>query len=337
MSVIVSGESGEVLASRLDVAGVDLLKILEASGVQCAQSPKEARVDGLISFNHSPTNLEIAKHRAVPLSRRILIAEEPPPVRPDQYLPGVYNQYGLVIASSRELADSFYHPNVTALRIADFPKPPMLESRHSWSSRINAGVLVQANKFSCVKGENYSLRRGVLAKVRARKVPLYVYGTGWNESWDQTYAKVRWAASNARKSGVFSIRSLKHVRVRVPNKMGVAPDKQRTLQHFRVAVVIENFSGYMSEKLLDSAGYALTLYVGPEVSQYGFNEQMFMPVRPGTSHVASALAGLLTLPTDEQYDLYRKQFEASQQSRLKSGSSLHVRLGRVLARQLMVV
>jgi len=300
-------------------------------GIQCAADDEDRTIQGLVSFNHSGASLARALRDGVPQNRRILIAEEPPPVRPDQYHADVYASYGLVVATSQDLAERIDHPNVQVLQIADFPDELLLDDEASFIKREPGAVLIQANKFSCVPGELYSLRRSVIAGAQFRKIPLDVFGAEWNQGLRRDYARMRWAASNAGQSGGVSLTSLRWPGLPVARHRGSVMSKSETLKAYRVSLVIENFRDYMSEKLLDSAGQAITVYVGPDLTQYQLSPHICISVAARSRDILGRVKDILDLPGHQQYEIYREQALAARKDQVvQATSSVHRRLVQVL-------
>lgn len=74
------------------------------------------------------------------------------------------------------------------------------------------------------------------------------------------------------------------------NYKGLAASKANTLARYKASVVIENYQGYMSEKLVDSILCGtIPIYVGPDPLAYGIPRELYIYSDP---HVESIRAGI---------------------------------------------
>jgi len=133
-------------------------------------------------------------------------------------------------------------------------------------------AFVQANKFSSLQGEMYSLRRQIVRESLRALLPLDIYGGNWGNSMLQnissaitsdlfrlfqsvtcrTYlrgSRNRYSALDTRRLGTIT---------RIENKFEM-------LSKYRYSLVIENDLEYVSEKIRDSLGCGcITFYLGPQ-------------------------------------------------------------------------
>lgn len=335
MGVEIVGSTGEKISSRLDYYGVDFCQELRDRGFTISVPSSNHKMTALVAFNHSPEALQRATANSVPISARVLIAEEPPPVRPDQYQKAAFNNYGHVICTSKFLASLFVGVNTSVVRIADWPSLQPMPSLDEYRARENSACLVQANKFSCVTGENYTLRRSLIALAQKKKIPIAVYGEGWNQGWKLDWWQFRWALSNARRSRALTFSSFAKLGIKVRDFRGSLDSKQDAFDSHRISLVIENFNGYASEKILDSlAGGILTLYVGTDLEQYGFPDNIAVLAKPDAKDLAATLDYLLSIPVEVQYRLLREQHGLSSILMSRDASTVHQRLAAQVAQVL---
>lgn len=135
------------------------------------------------------------------------------------------------------------------------------------SLRLHRAVAVSANKFSFVSGELYSLRAEAYSKLDS----LDLFGVGWDRSLLKNAMKMGRELQIASNSKFTSLTygCAKSLKIKPLNYLGQSANKLHTISKYRVSLVIENSTEYMSEKLMDSilAG-AIPVYVGPPVEAF---------------------------------------------------------------------
>jgi hypothetical protein len=135
----------------------------------------------------------------------------------------------------------------------------------NWVNRKSFLTLINANKVSPVKSENYGLRR-----VYARELPenlLSVYGDLWASSINKKIIHRLMVSLFSLKSGhlpkILNIYGNLHWKFK--SARGLLENKQSTLQSFKYSIVIENDSSYISEKLPDALiNGCIPIYFGPK-------------------------------------------------------------------------
>jgi len=321
-----------LIYSRRDYFNVDFCEELRARGVTVSKGDLGVRITGLVAFNHSAQALAKAIDEAVPVSQRILIVEEPPPVRPDQYRSEIYGNYGHVVCTSNFLASQFIGVDTSVVRIADMPKIRTLPSLEEYRARENSACIIQANKFSCVPHERYTLRRSAISFAQKRSIPIAVYGKGWNQGFERDWWQFRWALSNARRNRSVSPKSFVRLGLKVRDYRGTLESKWDALDSHRLSLVIENFSEYTSEKVLDSvAGGTLTLYIGPDLAECGLPSPMVEYADPHAKRLVSKVGHLLSLPAERQYELLSRQHTLATVVMDQFRLSVHQRLATLVS------
>lgn len=174
------------------------------------------------------------------------------------------------------------------------PHPePMLKWPQTWTplritgSRIDRAVIVNADKWSFVRGQHYWLR----AAISKQDPSVDIYGPGWSRTvleraLHRVYEFVRTLFSGTRPS----FKGLKYVLANPKNYLGMAKDKVETMSRYKVAVVIENSSELMTEKLFDAwfAG-CVPVFVGPLVKHLGIPEDLVIETAPDVKSVQTAI------------------------------------------------
>jgi len=225
--------------------------------------------DLIISFDHYKWMENIFNTVHVPISKRILIIQEPEVVLPRMYKPFTLSLYGAIFAGSIDWAER--------LGVKSFKYP--LDTSSSTSLNISERnidtAMIQSNKFSCIKGEQYSLRRAILKLAKEQNYTIELYGTGWNKGYLAdfiTVSKYLRVILGDIKINNFTL-PYKYLGSSYPNYMGKIRSKIELLGNVKKNIVIENSSTYVSEKLFDSfRSGCVPFYVGPNLSRYGIPE-----------------------------------------------------------------
>lgn len=155
------------------------------------------------------------------------------------------------------------------------------------AQRINRGVLINADKYSAICGELYSLRREVACKDQR----IDLFGAGWSDS---NLRRIRrWISSVGfamLHRGKLKISSGRAVFKRPLHYLGIAQDKQATLEKYKFSIVIENSREYLSEKLFDCffAG-TIPIYIGPDLAALGIPKALIVEAQPNIDSVKEAI------------------------------------------------
>jgi hypothetical protein len=171
-------------------------------------------------------------------------------------------------------------------------EPRMKElDKEEWHKRISEPSIFQANKYSLIKGENYSRRRRFLQK---HNEEIHIYGQDWN-------APIR-STVNLTKG---LIRATKHLQfglnlnqapicIKLRNYYGYAVDKDSELSKYKFTVVIENSSDYVSEKIFEAIrNGCVVFYDGPNLDNYGIPNNIVISCPNITEKFGKAYASLL--------------------------------------------
>jgi hypothetical protein len=181
----------------------------------------------------------------------------------------------------------------------------------NWLGRKYFLTMVNANKVSPVRKENYSLRRIYAKKVD--KQFLTVFGDLWGSS---TFPKVLHRFSVL----TFSIRNfffpnLLHIygnlHWKYPTSNGVVIDKQEILQSSKFSIVIENDNSYVSEKLIDSLiNGSIPIYLGPQLPFSIIPKDVYIPLPQSPKELILMLQNL----QDSELEYYLENIHAFIQS-----------------------
>jgi len=216
-----------------------------------------------ISFNHTKENLDKIISSGIPIRNRILIMLESKQILPEMHLEKVLKEYGHIFSPSKNWANGFNK--------IIFKYPFCLSTTENTTAlserQFDLGI-IQRNKFSCIKGELYTLRRSVIKKIGYDNI--VVRGEDWNKPLSAQfvhYLKIlRYYLRRVSWSNIVFL-----PRYLIKNKeFTPVKNKQNFLSQVKVALVIENSADYVSEKIFDCfrAG-TVPIYVGPLLADFG--------------------------------------------------------------------
>ena len=269
-------------SSSMDVSGQfkDLVSALEGRGFKLSSTFPAKH---LICMNHNPKAYKEFIRFGGKSENAALVCLEPYAVYPSQYSAKILDLYSAIYApgnptfkdSSGHFLPWPYEATANPLKPYDGGRSLRshveenalhgLFSYGNWVNRDCFVTLINANKVSPVKKENYGLRR-VYAHVLPENL-LAVYGDLWASSISKKVIHRLMVLLFALKSGyipkIFSIYGNLHWKYR--SAKGPLENKQLTLQSSKFSIIIENDSSYISEKLIDALiNGCIPIYFGPK-------------------------------------------------------------------------
>lgn len=295
MKIRITGQSGEhQFPFGTSGPWLEFKKEIVSQGHSIVTDKSEMSIEALVSHRHSNDYLSEAKRNKIPISKRVLVIWEPYIVMSKNYSKRVLSQYGKVYApspiwASRVFGEAFAWPQDKVIEI---------EGLETWSSRESKFVVIQANKFSSVNGELYSLRRKVLTKLWPH---VHLFGKNWNQGPIMDFWL--WSQSALRSLPCrISLKSLAGIGKFQKSFQGVSNNKLETLTKYKFAIVIENSADYVSEKLFDciSAG-CLVLYVGPNLEAFNLPSSNLFLCGANVEEVCDAATKIMSMSVSEQY------------------------------------
>jgi hypothetical protein len=299
------GKSQEMLVSDKG-PWRDFKDTLEQLGCRFVTELESKSIDALIVNNFSRYSKKLAKKFKIKKHRMVYIIWEPKVVDPRRYRSTVVKNFGVIFSPSSLWIKGvnvkyFNWPQV------DFNKIDLNFS--NWSKRKNKSVIIAANKFSVCEGELYSLRRNLSTYTTANN-SLDLFGHDWNKGFRHDMKLV---CFSILKSDLKNLKwkSIKGVGKFHQNYCGSVTDKFEKIRDYKVSIVIENSSDYVSEKLFDSilCG-AITVYIGPPLEIFGLSEDVAIIVPPDAMSISNTIDRLLALPAHEQQLIAQKQLKA---------------------------
>lgn len=271
---------------------------LESGNHSISTEGFESKVDAIVVNKVNRTILRYMDEMSIPLNRRVLIIWEPYVVDQENYLQENLSKFGHIFAPSiswsKRVNGNFFNWPQDKIMPSDEP----LEL---WNLRKNKAIIIQGNKFSAVKGEQYSLRRSIIQNTTNEELDLY--GRGWNRGFAPDW--YHWSSSIATsKIGEISLRSAYNLGKKYAKYKGEVTGKIETLKNYKFSIVVENSSDYVSEKLFDSINAGcVTIYVGANLNDYGMGPSTAFQVAAEADAVILQLRKLIGMNSDELYNL----------------------------------
>jgi hypothetical protein len=262
-----------------------LFRILHASGL-LPTNIEDA--DLFISVNHSNQAYKKYKSLGREKIKAILIRSEPIAVFPAQYTKRIVNKYDFVITlgQKEEILKNHYYvehpysylpnPNLQMTKGSNVKNILVSEAFNknfdliSWNKREIIVSMIASNKVSCIKDNNYDLRRSYARVLRAHF--LRVYGDLWGASFCERL-KHRLAVL------LFSVKNLTFPNInsiygeffrKYTTYYGPVDDKHVIIKDSKFSLVVENSNQYISEKIFDAMMCgSIPIYFGPNLDDLG--------------------------------------------------------------------
>jgi hypothetical protein len=218
----------------------------------------------------------------------------------------VLNKYGRIFSPSKEWGKDYktISFNWPVLRLQD-----EFQSVAEWSKRKNKAVLISANKFSAVKGELYSLRRKI-AYLSNKDNTLDIFGLKWNSGKLYDYLSYFYKLMRTPLNLV-DFKSSIYLGNIYQNYVGISQNKSITYSNYRIFLILENSTEYISEKLFDAAAAkGIIIYIGANIGKYDIPTDAVIQVEPDANMVHSKIIELQNLSLEEQYQIMEIQQKA---------------------------
>ena len=244
--------------------------------------------DLIVVFNHKNPGY-LANREKFKGIDKILVIFEPAVVAPNNHARSIRSRYQAVYVPSprwkMEKED----------RVFDWPQTSSegIESRDDSIIRQDRFVMILGNHVSVGKSELYSLRREIAL---IKDLPLDVFGPNWNESTLRSASrglKSLWKFLIARKFEI-TIPNKLSIRGKSVNYLGKVDNKFDTYRKYKFALVIENSSDYLSEKLIDAViSGTIPIYVGPNLEGFGIPADLALQVSGDAPSIQEAMGKLM--------------------------------------------
>jgi hypothetical protein len=275
---------------------------LKISGAQIVPGVPGVKYEVLIANSHNKKIIRECEKFGVSKENRILILWEPKEVNGKLYRPSTLNSYGHIFTPS---PDWLKGQNVHNFNWPQGRAILKTQSDLEWLKRKNKFVFIGSNKYSVSKGELYSLRRAVL---KNHKTEGYIdlFGHYWKKN---IVHDIKSVISSMLKINYknYSFKSIKLFAREYSNYKGIAVNKQNTLVKYKFAIVIENSTDYVSEKLFESLeSQCLVLFVGTNLNKR-LHKNIAIQSDANIFSISEKLLQILCLSNTKQLSLMKKQ------------------------------
>jgi hypothetical protein len=261
------------------------------------------KIDVLICHGYSKSAISEANKSKVPKNKMILVLWEPPIIHPKLHSDEYLSNFGYIYAPSKEWARK-YNAIYFNWPVADIKSKFKITN---FKNRQNGALIIQGNKINFHKGENYSLRRTVLFKSLKLKYPIMLYGSEWEKLPTRQMFKAFVNFLLNVKQGI-SWRAVKYATAKYPYYKGISKNKFLTLEKYKISIVIENHNSYVSEKIFDSLNSnCITIYVGPNLAEYGLNKNIAIQSGPNSKSILNSLERIMELSDREVLKIHKTQ------------------------------
>lgn len=210
--------------------------------------------------------------------KTVLIRQEPEIVLPENYSKRNIKKFNLIIDVGKQ-------PNTKTI-VINWPQN-LNQHNYQLFSKQEKFIMVNSDKLSMVKGENYSLRRLVIKEI----TQLDCYGLNWNLKF---ITKLRIFLCELMKVFprlyLLNLFGSRYYFSKNRKWLGNVVDKNQILSNYKYNIVIENSNDYVSEKLFDSfnAG-CIPIYVGPNLLNYAIPSDLYIQAGPNVDSIKMAM------------------------------------------------
>jgi len=257
---------------------------LEALNIRVVQPESYGIATHLLVIDYSEK--DVVRWPKLPKTNRFLTATEPVSVNPIQFSKKVTSKFQRVIVPSRLSPQS----SNTVVYEGGYINPLRYPTAFSNDGFRQGCAMINENKFSFARQSNYALRTKFIRHALRRDFDLKIAGKNWTRGFIWTVAKLmhhlligfRAKQIKFRIADVVQLVTFSLSRKSVETiGVGVVPDNVEFLSKFRVSIVIENESSYVSEKLHAAliAG-CQCVYVGPKLDPIDFPDGFLFQSEP---------------------------------------------------------
>lgn len=291
------------------------------------------KFDCLVVNSHSPKALKLALKLGIPKSKILMIYWEPSVSYSKLHTKKIRNQYGKVYTPSKDWSNQLggTYFNWPQVLIKD-----KYVNFKNWQARKNKTVMILANKFSAKRGQNYSLRRKTWKiKDRDGNFVVDLFGTCWNKGFYYDFRHFFGMLARTRFLD-WDFYSWIYLGKKQKNYLGMSSNKKVTAEDYRINLVIENCSEYISEKLFEAhLSQNIVIYVGANLANEGINPGIAIEVPPRISAIKDAIIKIQSLHPKEQFNLMKKQQAiARKESKVRFNDNVLAGLAKTISKDL---
>lgn len=238
--------------------------------------------DVVICVDFHKSALSVVRQARATGIKTVLVVNEPEVVIPQHAKLRIRQEFDKVIEVGRPWTNPSLAWPQTWLPIA------------SNLERLDQVVLVNADKWSFVKGQHYWLRAAAASKIET----VDVFGFGWERSLAVRLAhRIFELCRTFASKTVPNFQGIKHLLATPSSYKGSASNKNTAMIKYKVALVVENSSEFLTEKLFDAwfAG-CIPVYLGPPLEAFGIPDHLVVRIKePTLRGVRGALDAALSM------------------------------------------
>ena len=153
--------------------------------------------------------------------------------------------------------------------------------------RVERVAVINGNRLSFIKGEQYSLRRECIYKIS----DLDLFGDSWDINLARKiYLLIAELYISLKNTYLPNFPSAKFWFRKPKNYLGSPESKFQTLNKYKYSLVIENSLDYMSEKLFDVLlARTIPIYVGPNIELFDIPKNLVVQVEPNLNAIKEGI------------------------------------------------
>jgi hypothetical protein len=211
---------------------------------------------------------------------KVLVRQEPRMVLPKNYRLKNLAKFDQIVNVGRPIDGVETNIN--------WPQKIRLSPSIKFAKKQSKAVLINSNLISLDDDEMYSLRR--ILSYRSSDIDLYGYG--WNKGIKSSIkALLIEIRRYIHKPLTIKIKGMRYYFRNQENYKGSVKNKNFTMEKYRIAIIIENSLGYVSEKIFDSfSAGCIPVYVGPDLKRYQIPIGLYIQADPSLDSVNKAIA-----------------------------------------------
>lgn len=278
-------------------------KEFEKNGLDITSSKLDFKYDILVCNGYIPRIQMFLIRTFIKPKFIFLILWEPFQSKPQIYRQKFLNHFNFIFSPSPEWISG---KNTQIFNWPQGTDVTPVQTFNDWRIRKNKVVCVNANKFSIIKGELYSLRRKILSNpIIAKEIDLF--GRNWGRSYLWSFFQIIKSLIKSNPTAI-SCQGIKLLNPNLQSYRGSIPSKPEVISNYRVSLVIENSSNYLSEKLFDAlASQTIAIYVGIDLTNVGLNKDIAIQLDHNIDIIIEEISRIIRLTDREQYSIFMKQ------------------------------
>lgn len=221
----------------------------------------------------------IEEHLLNVRAKKVLIRQEPKMILPEIYTSKKLSKFESIINVGKPIDKMSKNIN--------WPQKINLHISNLHQKNKSKAVVINSNLLSLDFDEMYSLRRDVCIHSDC----IELYGYGWNIGFKSSMKIfIKELRKYVIRPKYINLKGLRYYFRRQKNYKGSIDNKILIMQQYRIAVVIENSLGYVSEKLFDSfSAGCIPVYVGPDLSKYEIPRNLYIQSQPNRNSILNSI------------------------------------------------